>query len=51
MVQSENPLFGPLDTVIRDRSSGDWLDWLLAGAIAVLGLALIAVGVNMEADP
>ncbi len=42
-------VFGPLDTVIREKN-GPW-DWLLAGAIALLGLALIYVGVNLEADP
>jgi hypothetical protein len=42
-------VFAPLDTVIREKNS-QW-DWLLAGAIGVLGIALIWVGVDLEADP
>jgi hypothetical protein len=42
-------VFAPLETLLRheDRT---WIDWLMAGAIALGGLLLIEKGVRMESD-
>ncbi len=42
-------VFAPLDTLLRFRS-GTWVDWLVAVAVAILGLLLIEKGVRMESD-
>ena len=44
-------VFAPLDTLLRGDNR-HWWDWPLAGAIAVVGLVLIEVGVRMgEGEP
>jgi hypothetical protein len=42
-------VFAPLDTLLRfkDRS---WIDWLIAILVALVGWALIEVGVAMESE-
>jgi hypothetical protein len=42
-------VFAPLDTLLRFRS-GTWIDWIMAVAIAILGLLLIERGVRMGSD-
>lgn len=42
-------VFAPLDTLFR-AGHGTWKDWLIAFAVALLGLLLIAVGIRMESD-
>ena len=42
-------VFAPLDTLLRGDAK-HWWDWPLAGVLAVLGLALVEVGVRMGAE-
>ncbi len=42
-------VFAPLDTLFR-AGHGTWKDWLIALAVALLGLLLIAIGIRMESE-
>jgi hypothetical protein len=42
-------VFAPLETLLR-KERGGWLDWLVAGTIATLGLLLIEKGVRMGTE-
>ena len=42
-------VFAPLETLLR-KDGGGWLDWLMAAAIAILGLLFIEKGVRMGTD-
>jgi hypothetical protein len=42
-------VFGPLDTVFKG-GQGSLKDWLIAGAVALVGLILILIGVRMESE-
>jgi hypothetical protein len=42
-------VFAPLETLLR-KERGSWLDWLVAGTIATLGLLLIEKGVRMGTE-
>jgi hypothetical protein len=42
-------VFGPLETLPRSERTGR-KDWLIAFAVAILGLLLIVKGVRMESD-
>ena len=42
-------VFAPLETLLR-KERGSWLDWLIAGSIAILGLLFIEKGVRMGTE-
>ena len=42
-------VFGPLETLLRSGHA-DWKDWLIAFAVAIMGLLLIVKGVRMETE-
>lgn len=42
-------VFGPLETLLR-KERGSWVDWLIAAAIAMIGLLFIEKGVRMGTD-
>jgi len=42
-------VFAPLETLLR-KDRGSWMDWLIAGAIATLGLLFIEKGVRMGTE-
>jgi len=42
-------VFAPLETLVR-KERGNWEDWLIAGAIAALGLLFVEKGVRMGTE-
>jgi hypothetical protein len=45
-------VFAPLDTILRlFKPDVGWLDVGLSVVIAIVGFALMDIGVNMEAEP